>query len=82
LLLARSTKNGHFLIISENTSEGEVPVDVIKTYGSVERKVIQLLSFLTSAIDGGKCVNVHAWAAVPPGKNPDAIQYEVEQKTQ
>lgn len=82
MLLARSTKNGHFLIISENTSEGEVPVDVIKTYGRVERTVTQLHSFLISAIDGGECVNVHASAALPPGKKPDAIEYEVEQKTQ
>lgn len=82
MLLSLSTKNGHFLIISENTSEGKIPVHVIKTYGRGKGTEIQLPSFFTFAIDGGECANITPRPLYPRGKNPDAIEYEVEQKTQ
>ena len=46
--------------------------------GEGEGTEIQLPSFLTSAIDGGECFNITS----RPEKNPGAIEYEVEQKTQ
>jgi len=80
LLLFHSTKNCHFLIISENENEGKVPVHVTKTHGRGEGAVIQLHSFLTSAIVGGKCVNITPRPLYPRERTPRPLNTRLNRK--
>jgi hypothetical protein len=67
-------------MISENTREGTVPVDGIKTYRRGEGSVIQLHSFLTSAIDGGECVNITPRPLYPRERTPMPLNTRLNRK--